>query len=314
MIAYSRIGSQILRATTGANHLRQFATKEDTAFVTYQVQQWYISLDSELRIESDQELAPETLSPARNRVRALHYLRRNQLRMLIHRGALFTAASIQADPQGAKTAVDLAKDTITLLDRLRTTSDIYSSHPVCFNYFLYSALTLILLAAYRAQAQFHEYCREEFNVALNIIGGVSAKSSVARKLWKIIKHLKVIVPEKGHLPYMDTQQDESRMEPITHPQMNSNADQSFGHAGPHSIDASLSGHSTNGFPNSITYCHADFLTGDNSIDANLLSSELSDLFQAIDPTSFEQAPSHVAGPLPTFQMANDFSRSVWNGI
>ncbi|KIW33619.1 uncharacterized protein PV07_00455 [Cladophialophora immunda] len=313
MIAYSRIGSQILKASSGASHLRQFGTKEDMAFLTYQVQQWYSSLDSELRIEPGQELALKTLSPARNRLRVLHYLRRNQLRMLIHRGALFTTASIKADPQSAKTAVDLAKDTITLLDQLRNTSDIYSSHPVCFNYFLYSALTVILLAAYRAQAQFHEYCREEFHVALDLIGGVSAKSSVARKLWKIIKHLKIIGPETGILPYMDTQQDQSRQVQVAQPQLNNSADRYLEHTNnTHLTEEALNVCAMNGFPSSIPYGDPGLFAGDHAVDATLLSSELSDLFQAIEPTGFEQTPSQVVGALPTFQAAHNFSRSVWN--
>lgn len=313
MMAYSRIASQILKDTSGVNHFRQVGSKEHTAFLTYQAHQWYLSLDPELRIELDQELAPDTLSPARNRLRALHYLRRNQLRMLIHRGTLFTASSIQADPQGAKTAVDLAKDTITLLDRLRNTSDIYSSHPVCFNYFLYSALTLILLAAYSAQAQFHEYCREEFNIALNIIGGVSAKSSVARKLWKVIKHLKVTVPDKGNLPYMDVQQDELRPDQITQSQVTSNANTCFGHEGIQSTEAPLNTHSISGFPNPMPYCHPGFMPVDNAVDANLLSAELADFFQAIDPAAFDHAPSQISGPMLTAQAAHDFSRSIWTG-
>ncbi|KIW68356.1 hypothetical protein PV04_04309 [Phialophora macrospora] len=123
--------------------------------------------------------------------------------MLIHRKSLFATASILADLKAAREAVGYAKDTIILLDKLRQSSDIYSSHAVCFSYFLYSGVTVILLAAYHAKAQFHEDCREEFRIALKMIEGVSAKSSVARRLWKIVKHLKVIGPESGILPYME---------------------------------------------------------------------------------------------------------------
>jgi hypothetical protein len=311
MIAYSRIGSQILRATSSPNHLRQLGTKEDHAFLTYQVQQWYTSLDPELRLEADQEPAPEGSSSARNRQRALQYLRRNQLRMLIHRGALFTATSIHADPQGAKTAVDLAKDTITLLDKLRNTSDVYKSHQVCFNYFLYSALTLILLAAYRAQAQFHEYCRQEFSIALNLIGGVSAKSSVARKLWKIIRHLKVTVPEKSNLPYMDTQNDQASGS-IGQDSVSSSADPLFGRGSFHAAEPSLSVLPMNGLPAALSYAHPGVFTGGEAVDAAALSLELSDFFQAIDPTAFDQGPLQIGHPLQPCPNPHAFSRSVWS--
>lgn len=313
MIDYSRIGSQILRATSGSNRLRYSETEEDHAFFTYRVQQWYASLDPELRLEVDQDLNPESSSSARNRQRALQYLRRNQLRMLIHRRSLFTGASILADPQGAKTAVDLAKDTITVLDKLRNTSDVYESHQVCFNYFLYSALTLVLLAAYHAQAQFHEYCREDFSVALNLIGGVSAKSSVARKLWKIITHLKVTVPEKGNLPYLDIQHGQASGA-VGQDSVHRNVDLSLDRGIVDAADPSLNALSMSGFPTALSYSHAGLFTSGEAVDATALSVELSELFQAIDPNAFDQGPLQVERPVLPFQGTRDFSSRIENGV
>lgn len=316
MIAYSRIGSKILKAPSGSDQFEHSGKREETAFLTYQVQQWYSSLDPELRIDSEQEVVLESLSPARNRLRVLNCLRKNQLRILIHRRALFTLTSVTADPRSARAAVDLAKSTITLLDRLRSISDIYRCHAACFNYYLYSALTVILLATYHCKAQFHEYCREEFHMALNLIGGVSAKSHVARKLWKIIKHLKIMGPEIGILPYMEAQQDthtNGRQDPNSQVEMNPNPhglafnnDSIVNPSPPQTTSPEL-----NGFGNGILYGEPNFFTSDYAVDGSLLSSELSDIFQAIDPSRFQIFDNQRPQP-STVQMAHDFSRSVRN--
>lgn len=313
MIAYSRIGSKIVKTSSGADHLQQLGRRETAAFLTYQVQQWYASLDPELRIDSEHNLVLEGLSPSRNRLRILNYLRNNQLRMLIHRKSLFATASILADLKAAKEAVGYAKNTITFLDKLRQSSDIYSSHAVCFNYFLYSALTVILLAAYHAKAQFHEDCREEFHIALTMIEGFAAKSSVARKLWKIIKHLKVIGPESGILPYMEAQQDSLRQERNPDIEANQHAgfgSQSFGENLAHSTQSSTKAHEMNGLRGSMGYGEANFNPCDYAVDGSLLSSELSDLFQSIDPTRFEPMDSQLLDQRTfqssPFQMAPKF--------
>ena len=295
MIAHSRLGFKILRSSPGTEHPHHPTTREETAYLTFQVQQWYKSLIPELQIDDGQDLVLKGLSAARNRLRVVDCLRKNQLLMLIHRRTLFMSSSIAADPRGAKTAVDLAKKTVTILDRLRNTSEIYESHAVCFNYFLYSALTVILLAAYHAKSEFHEYCRPEFHMALELIGGSKAKSVVARKLWKMIKHLKVMGPDFGVLPYMEAQQDHPRQEPnsslhrsddtASTPQ-SSCLEQSDARA--LQAQPQLDMHTFGGILPSTT---PNYFAGDYAVDGNLLSSELSDLFQAIDPTRFSQMTS-----------------------
>lgn len=215
--------------------------------------------------------------------------------MLIHRESLFTTTSITADPQGARITIDLAKDTIKLLDILRTTSEIYSSHPVCFNYFLYSALTVILLAVCRAKAQFYEYCRGEFHIALNLVGGLSAKSSVARRLWKIIKHLKIVGSEASTLPYFETQDGGPKPQPVVHriTQLSNTAQM------PLDINEARS---------SLPSDAAGFSTDAYVVDGTLLSSELSDLFQNIDTMEFEV----FSGQPSTNQTGQSFSMNVWN--
>lgn len=319
MIAHSRIGSKILKVSSGSDQLESPGKREETAFLKYQVQQWYNSLTPELRIDQDQELVLAELSPARNRLRILNCLRKNQLLMMIHRRSLFTETSIIADPQGAKTAVDLAKSTISLLDRLGKTSEIYNSHAACFNYFLYSALTVILLAAYHAKAQFHEYCREELHVALNLIGGISLKSNIARKLWKIIKHLKVTIPDTGILNYMETQQENPGQERSFHFQYNPRTiphqSELFNATSMHVNQGSAITAELNRAGNSIAHTEPNLYAGDYAVDGSMLSLELSDLFQAIDPTRFSQAPLQLfeqqsSSQHSTIHIAQPFSKNI----
>ena len=319
MIAHSRIGSKILKVFSAADYLEWPGKREETAFLKYQVQQWYISLTPELRIDQGQGLVLTELSPARNRLRILNCLRKNQLLMMIHRRSVFTETSIIADSHGAREAVDLAKATINLLDQLGKTSEIYSCHEACFNYFLYSALTVILLAAYHAKAQFHEYCREELHLALNLIRGISAKSNIARKLWKIIKHLKVTIPATGILNYMETQQEHPSQERSSHFQENTktNPHQSgvFDNTSANLDPVSVHMVELNRVGNSAAYVEPNFYAGDYAVDGNMLSSELSNLFQAIDPTKFSHAPlqvfDHQSSSQPsTFHIAQPFPRDI----
>lgn len=338
MIAHSRIGSKILKAFSGSDHLELTPKREETAFLQYQVQQWYSSLIPELRIGQGQELVLDCLSPARNRLRVLNCLRKNQLMMMIHRRTLYSEASIIADPQGARAAVDLAKNSISLLDRLGKTSEVYRSHAACFNYFLYSTLTVILLAAYHAKAQFHEYCREELHMALDLIGGFSAKSNIARKLWKIIKHLKVTIPDTGILHYMETQQDRpggrQDRQFHTHPIFQQGNTRTMPESTHHTQllnNSAMNPNSASRSPlvmdngeNSTTYDDtggAFYTSSDYAVDGSLLSSELSDLFQAIDPTRFGQAPLQLfdpqqqqqqssSQPISSFQLARSIPKNI----
>ncbi|KEF59219.1 uncharacterized protein A1O9_04063 [Exophiala aquamarina CBS 119918] len=319
MIAHSRIGSKILKAFSGSEHLELPGKREETAFLKYQVQQWYISLTPELRIDQHQELVLADLSPARNRLRILNCLRKNQLLMMIHRRSLFAETSIVADPQAARTAVDLAKSTINLLDRLGKTSEIYNCHAACFNYFLYSALIVILLAAYHAKAQFHEYCRMELHLALNLIGGISSKSNIARKLWKIIKHLKVTIPDTGILNYMETQQENPGQERNTliqeNPTASAHQSELFNTTNMHVGRGSTTAAELDGTRNSIAYVEPDFYSDDYAVDGSMLSSELSDLFHAIDPTRSGQTPLQLfeqqnPSQPSTFHMSQPFPKDI----
>ena len=75
--------------------------------------------------------------------------------------------------------------------------------------------------------------------------------------------------------------------------------------------------------NSTTYDDtggAFYTSSDYAVDGSLLSSELSDLFQAIDPTRFGQAPLQLfdpqqqqqssSQPISSFQLARSIPKNI----
>ncbi|PKK46416.1 hypothetical protein CI102_7800, partial [Trichoderma harzianum] len=78
-------------------------------------------------------------------IRALLYLRANELRILIYRPALHSAASIQKNPLSARTAVNVARRSLNLLLYLCRPSTLHPMHHVCANHFLASSLTVLFL-------------------------------------------------------------------------------------------------------------------------------------------------------------------------
>ncbi|KAH6683867.1 fungal-specific transcription factor domain-containing protein [Halenospora varia] len=200
MIAYGNIGSKVWRATAESN---VSVKTEKVAFLDFQVQEWQSSITPELQLHSRGDDMLEGHSRTTNRIRVLLYLRANQMRLLLFRRSLFTPKTINDDILGAERVVGVAKDSIRVIHKLNQLSDIYSSQQTAFNYFLVSALGVLFLAVCHAATHFNETCREEFGMALDLVRGFSAKSYVAKKLWKSIKHLKVIGPKLGILPNQD---------------------------------------------------------------------------------------------------------------
>lgn len=86
--------------------------------------------------------------------------------------------------------MEIAKDCIQKLDHLNKTTDIYQTQQMCFNHFLVSALGIIFLAVALAPAVYRSVVRDEFHMALDLVRGLSEKSYVSKRLWKIIRGLR----------------------------------------------------------------------------------------------------------------------------
>jgi hypothetical protein len=303
MIAYGQIGSKVWKATS---NLTVPVNLETLAFLDFQVQRWQRSIEPELQLRHDSENMLDGHSRTRNRLRVLLYLRANQMRLLVFRRALLSPKTVTDDIAGAQQAVTIAKDTIRVLDRLNRTSDIYSSQQTSFNYFLVSALAVMLLAVCHATAQFNESCREEFYLGLELVRGFSAKSHVARRLWRTVKHLKVVGPKLGVFPTQEQQRERpngSRENVAAHQVSTSE------HTAPAMEYGLDSGYSANmPFDSEVSPTYSF------PLDGNQLGNELSSLFEAFEP-GYEQlrAPSpenHGDFDFYNYGATDDLSRSL----
>lgn len=199
MIRYSRMAAKVWKFISAFNNTNEIK-KDEMNYLDWQVLNWARTIPDSLRL--DHPSTPESgaaLEGPRSfrRLRALLYLRANQLRMLIHRPVLHTAGHIARYPGEAETVVDIAKDTIRFITRLNETSDIYQLQQVAFNWFLVSALAVLFLAVAQAPTQFSSSCKEEFYWALELVKGFSTKSYISRRLWRSIRSLRKLGPELG---------------------------------------------------------------------------------------------------------------------
>lgn len=123
------------------------------------------------------------------RLRAFLYLRGNHLRTLVHRHHVLSPSLVQANLHAARLVVDIAKDSIEVLVDLAETSDIYARQQAAFNYFLLSALAVILLAVCNAPRTFSNSCYESFSSAVELVRNFSRGSLASKRLWNGIRGL-----------------------------------------------------------------------------------------------------------------------------
>ncbi|KAJ0361590.1 hypothetical protein COL26b_013660 [Colletotrichum chrysophilum] len=169
MVSYGRLCSKVWEALPPFESPSQFIPKDTVAFLDFMTQNWLNSIPDDLRIRHPRlGLAPRTQPRSMHRLRSLLYLRGNHMRTLIHRHHVLSTASIRADIQSAKLVTEIALDTIQVLTHLNDTSDIYARQQHAFNYFLMSALAVILLA---------------------LVKGFSRHGHASRRLWKTIRGL-----------------------------------------------------------------------------------------------------------------------------
>lgn len=189
-MSYGRLCSKVWEALPPFESPSQFIPKDTVAFLDFMTQNWLNSIPDDLRIRHPRlGLAPRTQPRSMHRLRSLLYLRGNHMRTLIHRHHVLSTASIRADIQSAKLVTEIALDTIQVLTHLNDTSDIYARQQHAFNYFLMSALAVILLAVCHAPGVFTEPCKESFLKAVQLVKGFSRHGHASRRLWKTIRGL-----------------------------------------------------------------------------------------------------------------------------
>lgn len=198
MIRYSRIAAKVWKFIAAFNNSNEIK-KDEMSYLDWQVLRWAHAIPESLRLTHPGTPEPGAAEDARSlrRLRALLYLRANQLRMLIHRPVLHTAGNIMRYPAESELVVDIAKDTIRFITRLNEISDIYQLQQVAFNWFLVSALAVLFLAVSQAPTQFSGSCKDEFYWALELVKGFSTQSYISQRLWRSIRSLRKLGPQLG---------------------------------------------------------------------------------------------------------------------
>lgn len=204
MIQYSAIGAKVWRSiATRTSSTGGPIDTEEMNYLDYQVINWHRNIPASLRFEHPSLRNPLNTpigpppSRAAARLRAILYIRANQMRILIYRPVLHSATSILTHRHQAKTVIDVAKDTIRILTHINQTSDLYRTQQMLFNAFLTSALAVLFLAVAHTPAEFAGEVREEFYMAVELVRGLKRGSWVSRRLWRIVRGLKEVAPRLG---------------------------------------------------------------------------------------------------------------------
>lgn len=195
MIEYCRVGTRICDSLCDALSGQQSGVaewQESLDFFQYRLNQW-----QEKRIPKDLQFVYGDTSVRRIRhLRTVLYLRANQLRLLMMRPVLCCSnPHIVADEQSWTTAVNIACDTTQILVDLNTTTDIYQLQQTQYNYFLVTALGVLLVVLARESrpspskvlmnAHIEQStltkARESLLAALNLLQSLAGFSSASRR-------------------------------------------------------------------------------------------------------------------------------------
>jgi hypothetical protein len=201
LVAYGKLCSKVWDAIPHYGSSYEGMSSSTESSLENDIQDWFST------IPEDHHLTAAGLSPvggtSDQNQRLLHhmqtllYLRGNYIRCLIHRHHVFSSAAISENPVNSRLVVSIAQDTIRILVTLNDTSDLYSRHQVAYNYFLISAISIVLLAVCHAPAQFAQNCRQDFFAAIHLVRGFSRLSLQGRRLWSSIRGMVARLKQVG---------------------------------------------------------------------------------------------------------------------
>ncbi|KAH8195995.1 hypothetical protein TruAng_009833 [Truncatella angustata] len=181
MVTYCRIAAEVRDSALGMpspNHAKDSARD----LLDFKIGEWRRNLPSCLHFQADMDFDPLEGTRGQYRLRLLLYLRANQMRIIIHRKSALRSGSDAIDTSSINAMVQVAQDTIHVLDKLSQASNIYHAQQKTFNHFLESALSALLLVTCRSTAMSDRSCAAEIQLALEVIERLSTSSSITRKL------------------------------------------------------------------------------------------------------------------------------------
>ncbi|KAL7958001.1 hypothetical protein V8C34DRAFT_314404 [Trichoderma compactum] len=212
MIAFASIGSRVWASRDCFEGNGSHGDREEITYLDFQIQHWSNALPSSLRLFNTQAYSLEDVSLATAFdipldftamgdqslfIRALLYLRANDLRILIHRPALHSSESIQKNPLSARTAVNVARRSLNLLLYLCHLPTLHPMHYVCATHFLASSLTVLLLAVSHAPEDLGAEVRHQLLSALSFLEDLSTTTSHSESLWYTVRNYRDPVKRLG---------------------------------------------------------------------------------------------------------------------
>ncbi|GAP84428.2 putative fungal specific transcription factor domain-containing protein [Rosellinia necatrix] len=190
MIGYGRLCTKVWDALPPYGSPTSTIPLDQVQYLEFLIRNWLDSIPAHLQFNHPRlGLASRNQPRILRRLCAFLYLRGNHLRTLVYRHHVLSPSFVHANLHSARLVVDIAKDSIQVLVDLAETSDIYARQQAAFNYFLLSALAVILLAVCNAPRTFSNSCYESFSSAVELVRKFSRGSLASRRLWNSIRGL-----------------------------------------------------------------------------------------------------------------------------
>ena len=173
---------------------------KELEYLDYQVLQWHRKIPDQLKLRESELKAVVSRSNHNTSTLFLQVVlqaRMNQLRNLIFRPLLYQPSRISRYPDQARTATEVAKESINLLWKINESTEILRSNPVFFKHFIVSAIGLLLLAIVNAWSELGQQVAHEFCLALDLFKILSRESLLVKRYSATIDGLEELAHKIG---------------------------------------------------------------------------------------------------------------------
>jgi hypothetical protein len=190
MVQYGKICSSLWQSYPSLGSSTKTFSKETVSYLEYQIETWARSVPKDLRLDRMPTMEDEVgANRSTQRLRILLHLRKNHLALLVNRHCVLSADSIKKDLDTARTLIETAKNSISVLVHLNNAGTTYTRQQAAYNHFLMTALAIVFLAVCHTPREFGHQCRPAFDSAMKLVRTSAAHGSNSRRLWKSIRDL-----------------------------------------------------------------------------------------------------------------------------
>lgn len=192
MVQLARISYRVWYAGVGTNRPGDIKT-EEIGYLDYQVLQCRQRLPRDLQFRNPETGELNELSTdAGRRLQYLIHLRVNSLRMFVHKRVLQSPAYMTEHHDLARVLVEVAKDSIKILEKFSNITQITFVDKITFNSFLVSAISILFLAACQQPGKFVTDVRSQFITALSLMNAFATPSALSNQFMAKISSVRSI--------------------------------------------------------------------------------------------------------------------------